>query len=85
MRRGIAASKGYAIGNVFVYEEKELIITNEKVIDVAKEIEKLQGAVTLCKDQLANIKEKTLKNVGEHEAAVFEAHLLILEDPEFVG
>ncbi len=85
MRRGIAASKGYAIGNVFVYEDKELIITDEKVVDVAKEIEKLQGAVTLCKDQLVNIKEKTLRNVGEHEATVFDAHLLILEDPEFVG
>lgn len=85
MKKGIAASKGYAIGNVFVYEEKELIITDEKVTDIAVELEKLQGAVALCKEQLEKIKQKTLENVGEHEAAVFDAHLLILEDPEFVG
>lgn len=81
MKKGIAASKGYAIGNVFVYEEKELIITDEKVTDIAVELEKLQGAVALCKEQLEKIKQKTLENVGEHEAAVFDAHLLILEDP----
>lgn len=58
MKKGIAASKGYAIGNVFVYEEKELIITDEKVTDIAVELEKLQGAVALCKEQLEKIKQK---------------------------
>ena len=85
MKKGIAASKGYAIGNVFLYEEKEIIITDEKVNDIAAELTKLQDAVSLCRVQLEKIKEKTIQNVGEHEAAVFEAHILILDDPEFVG
>ena len=59
MKKGIAASKGYAIGNVFLYEEKELIITDEKVIDVAAELGKLENAVALCRTQLEKIKEKT--------------------------
>lgn len=85
MKKGIAASKGYAIGKVFLYEEKEIIMTDEKVADAASELNKLQEAVELCKVQLEKIKTKTIQNVGEHEAAVFEAHLLILDDPEFVG
>lgn len=85
MKKGIAASRGYAIGNVFLYEEHELKITDEKVTDTAKELEKLQNAVSLCREQLEKIKVKTMENVGEHEAAVFEAHILILDDPEFVG
>ena len=85
MKKGIAASRGYAIGNVFLYEEHELKITDEKITDTAKELEKLQNAVSLCREQLEKIKVKTMENVGEHEAAVFEAHILILDDPEFVG
>ena len=85
MKKGIAASKGYAIGNVFLYEENEVIITDEKVTDTAAELAKLEKAVSLCREQLEKIKEKTRQNVGEHEAAVFEAHILILDDPEFVG
>jgi len=85
MKKGIAASKGYAIGMVFLYEEHEMIISDEKVIDSASELDKLQAAVALCKEQLEKIKVKTIENVGEHEAAVFEAHMLILDDPEFVG
>lgn len=85
MKKGIAASKGYAIGNVFLYEEKEIIITDEKVVDTVSELNKLQDAVALCREQLEKIKTKTIENVGEHEAAVFEAHMLILDDPEFVG
>ena len=85
MKKGIAASKGYAIGNVFLYEEKELVITDAKVTDVDAELAKLSDAVALCKSQLEKIKEKTVQNVGAEEAAVFEAHLLILDDPEFVG
>ncbi len=85
MKKGIAASRGYAIGNVFLYEENKVIITDEKVTDISAELAKLENAVGLCRTQLENIKEKTRQNVGEHEAAVFEAHILILDDPEFVG
>ena len=85
MKKGIAASKGYAIGKVFIYEEKEIIINDEKVTDTSNEINKLQEAVNLCREQLEKIKLKTIENVGEDEAAVFEAHMLILDDPEFLG
>ena len=58
MKKGIAASKGYAIGKVFIYEEKEIIINDEKVTDTSNEINKLQEAVNLCREQLEKIKLK---------------------------
>lgn len=85
MKKGIAASKGYAIGKVFLQEHEEIVITDTKVSDVEAEKEILNKALEQSKVQLTAIKEKALKEIGEHEAAVFEAHLTLLDDPEFTG
>ena len=85
MKKGIAASKGYAIGKVFIQEHEEIVITDEKVTDVAGEKARLQNALNASREQLTAIKEKTLAEIGEHEAGVFEAHLTLLDDQEFTG
>ncbi|MBU5454932.1 phosphoenolpyruvate--protein phosphotransferase [Caproiciproducens sp. MSJ-32] len=85
MKKGIAASKGYAIGKVFIQEHEEIVITDAKVTNVEAEKEALQKALDKAKEQLTAIKEKTLAEIGEHEAQVFEAHLTLLDDPEFTG
>ena len=83
--KGIAASKGYAIGKVFLQETEEIIISDEKITDVQAEKEKLKKALELSKTQLENVKAKAAKSMGEEKAAVFEAHLTLLDDPEFTG
>ncbi|MBY0754699.1 phosphoenolpyruvate--protein phosphotransferase [Clostridium sardiniense] len=85
MKKGIAASKGYAIGKVFLQEHEEIIITDEKVTDVTLEKEKLQKALDASRDQLEKIKAKAAVEMGEEKAAVFEAHITLLDDPEFTG
>lgn len=85
MKKGIAASKGYAIGKVFLQEHEEIVITDAKVEDVAAEKEKLQKALDNSKAQLEKIKEKAAAEMGEEKAAVFEAHITLLDDPEFTG
>ncbi|WP_300350356.1 phosphoenolpyruvate--protein phosphotransferase [Clostridium sp.] len=85
MKKGIAASKGYAIGTVFIQEHEEIVITDAKVSDISLEKEKLAKALEQSKEQLQAIKEKTAKEIGEHEAQVFEAHLMLLDDVEFTG
>ena len=85
MKKGIAASKGYAIGTVFIQEHEEIIISDAKVSDIAAEKEKLSKALAQSKEQLEAIKEKTANEIGEHEAQVFEAHLMLLDDIEFTG
>ena len=45
MKKGIAASKGYAIGKVFLQEHEEIVITDAKITDIAAEKEKMQKAL----------------------------------------
>ena len=85
MKKGVAASKGYAIGKVFLREEEEIVITDKIVDDIESEKARLQKALDDSKDQLIKIKEKALKEMGEEKAAVFEAHITLLDDPEFTG
>ena len=85
MKKGIAASKGYAIGTVFLQEHEEIVITDQKVTDVAAEKEALQKSLDASRAQLEKIKEKAAAEMGEEKAAVFEAHITLLDDPEFTG
>ena len=85
MKKGIAASKGYAIGTVFLQEHEEIVITDQKVTDVAAEKEALQKSLDASRAQLEKIKEKAAAEMGEENAAVFEAHITLLDDPEFTG
>ena len=85
LKNGVAASKGYAIGKVFLQEQEEIVIKETTVNDITKEKETLQKALDASKEQLLKIKEKALKEMGEDKAAVFEAHITLLDDPEFTG
>ena len=85
MKKGIAASKGYAIGTVLIQKHEEVIITDEKITDIEAEKAKLAKALEASKAQLQVIKEKAAKEMGAEEAEVFEAHLTLLDDPEFAG
>lgn len=85
MKKGIAASKGYAIGKVFLQEHEEITISDAKITDIGAEKEKMQKALNDSKAQLEAIKEKAEKEMGAEKAAVFEAHITLLDDPEFTG
>lgn len=85
MKKGIAASKGYAIGTVVLKENDEIVITDDKITDIQGEKERLQNALEQCKAQLTTIKEKALIEMGEEKAAVFDSHIMLLDDPEFTG
>jgi phosphoenolpyruvate-protein phosphotransferase (PTS system enzyme I) len=82
---GIPASSGIAIGKAFVLEQADLVIERKQVTQVSEELEKLDKAVAQSKQELGEIKDNTAKNLGEDKAAIFAAHLLVLDDPEFIG
>ena len=85
MKKVIAASKGYAIGKVFLQVNDEIVITDEKISDIEGEKAKLQKALDDSRAQLEKIKEKALTEMGVEKAQVFEAHITLLDDPEFTG
>ncbi len=84
MYKGTGASPGIALGKALVIEHSELVIEKKTIDNIDIEIQKLQDAVRVSKEELIKIKEKALSELGEHEAQIFEAHLLVLEDPELI-
>ena len=83
--QGIAASDGIAIAKVYTLTEPDLSFTKISVEDTDKEISRLEEALVVSTKEIELIKEIALKNLGEEEAQVFEAHLMVLSDPELVG
>lgn len=84
IKEGIIASPGIAIAKAFVYAKADLNIEEIKVSDAAAEIKRLQDALEASREQLVAIKEKAAADLGAEEAEIFEAHAMVLEDPEFV-
>ena len=82
---GIAASAGIAIANAYILEEPDYSFEKLTDTDPAAEKERLETALEKAKADLAQIKEKAEVDLGEEEAAIFAAHLLVLSDPEFIG
>lgn len=84
LKEGIIASPGIAIAKAFVYDKVEVEVTEKKVDDAAAEVARLQTALEKSKEQILKIKEKAARDLGEEEAEIFEAHAMVLDDPEFV-
>ncbi len=83
--KGIAASKGIAVAKVFKLEEIDLSFDIPSEVSAEAEISKIDKAMETTLDQLEDIKQVALQKLGAEEAQVFDAHKLILEDPELVG
>ena len=82
---GIPASRGICIGPVFQFLRQELIVDECKIEDPQVEIERLEKALDNAKDQILKIYEKALTEASKADAEIFQAHKMILEDPELLG
>ncbi|WP_336848828.1 phosphoenolpyruvate--protein phosphotransferase [Staphylococcus nepalensis] len=81
---GIAASDGVAIAKAYLLVEPDLSYNSEKVKDVDAEIAKFQKAIETSKVELTKIRNNAEENLGADKAAIFDAHLLVLDDPELI-
>jgi len=82
---GIAASNGISIAKAFRLENPELIVQKEAIQDVQAEIARLEEALTTSAVELEKIQQRAKKELSADEAAIFSAHLLVLNDPELLG
>ena len=82
---GIAASDGYAHAKVYRLIEPDLTVNKKEVEDPAVEVERLNDAVEKSKVEIGRIRAVAAESLGEEEAQVFDAHIMILEDPEMTG
>lgn len=79
--KGIGASNGIAVARVYELKESHVEIKETKVSDVAAEIAKVDAAIATTIAQIEVIKATALKNLGEEEAMVFDAHIQVASDP----
>ncbi len=82
---GIPASRGIGIGPIFQFVRQELIIEERSNIQPEEELKRLNTAISTAKDQIDSIYEKALKESSDADAEIFQAHRMILEDPELLA
>ena len=81
--QGISGSRGVAVGNVYRYIQEEIVIPDYTVAEdkVEEEIGMFAAAMAATLKQLDTIRQKALDEMGPEEAAIFEAHMQIAQDP----
>jgi len=84
MLKGIAASQGIAIAKVYKLEQPKLNI-QQVSSDPSTELAKLDAAFKKTVSDIEKIKEVASKSLKEEELAIFDAHLMMANDPEFRG
>ncbi|HDB1000703.1 TPA: phosphoenolpyruvate--protein phosphotransferase [Staphylococcus aureus] len=83
--KGIAASDGVATAKAYLLVEPDLTFDkNEKVTDVEGEVAKFNSAIEASKVELTKIRNNAEVQLGADKAAIFDAHLLVLDDPELI-
>ena len=85
MLKGIAASDGVAVAKAYLLVQPDLTFGKATVEDTAAEEARLDAALAKSTEELQQIREKAAQSLGEAEAQVFDAHLMVLSDPEMVG
>lgn len=85
MLKGIAASDGVAVAKAYLLVQPDLSFSKTTVEDTAAEETRLDAALLKSTEELQQIREKAAQSLGEAEAQVFDAHLMVLSDPEMIG
>ncbi|EJT6774601.1 phosphoenolpyruvate--protein phosphotransferase [Listeria innocua] len=83
--KGIAASDGIAIAKAYLLVEPDLSYEKTEVTDVESEVKRFESALEVSRTELSTIREKAAKDLGEDKAQIFDAHLLVLNDPDLTG
>ncbi|MGX7328197.1 phosphoenolpyruvate--protein phosphotransferase [uncultured Enterococcus sp.] len=85
MLKGIAASDGVAVAKAYLLVQPDLSFSKVTVDDTDAEAKRLDDALSKSTEELQFIRDKAAQTLGEAEAQVFDAHLMVLSDPEMVG
>ena len=84
MISGILASPGIVFGKALVLKEEKIVLDTQKIKDsqIENEIARFYAGRDAAVEQLNSIKDRAYQSLGEEKAAIFEGHLMILEDEE---
>lgn len=84
MLKGIAASSGVAISNVYKLERPVLVV-NPNFSDLETELTVFSESLEKTKVDIEKVKSKAVGRLSDDELAIFDAHLMVASDPEFIG
>ena len=82
--KAIGVSEGLAHAKALVIKEEDLTVVKDTITDVAAEQARVTDAVEKAKKQIEVLREEAEKNIGAAEAEIFDAHLLMIDDPDFI-
>ena len=84
---GIAASPGLALGPIYVLEREDLSVREIELPPEAldAEMERFNSAIEVSRRELAGIRDGIAAELGESEARIYDAHLMILDDPDLLA
>jgi phosphotransferase system enzyme I (PtsI) len=82
---GRSASPGIAIGKAVVLRDLHVDTTKRMIQDVDGEINRLRSSIKKSHTDLTNIYNHALKTLGPEEAQIFDAHIMLLNDPELIS
>lgn len=82
--QGIAAALGFAIGPVFQFHQVDLRVKRHTIADLDEEIKRLGKAVVAATGQVQAVYEKAKAETAADQASIFDAHLMMLQDPELL-
>ncbi|MCI5501280.1 MAG: phosphoenolpyruvate--protein phosphotransferase, partial [Lachnospiraceae bacterium] len=74
---------GIAIGNIKFYSKEQNVVVRRKIEDTESEIERFKKARDMAIEQLHELHDKAVKEVGEMNAEIFEVHAMMLEDDDY--
>ena len=82
MLKGIATSSGIAIGKIYKLEQPKIVLNNEKGTPEF-ELKRFEDALNKTISDIEQIKERASVRLKEEELAIFDAHLMMAQDPEY--
>ena len=85
MLKGIAASSGVAVAKAYLLVQPDLSFETVTVENIENEESRLDAALAAAQSELQIIKDKAVDSLGEEAAAVFDAHMMVLADPDMTA
>src|SRR4051794_11324192 len=84
--KGIPVSAGVCHGKAFLLRKPELSIPQHEVAesDVPNQVHRFEQALVATRQEILDVQRQVTNALGAKDASIFEAHLLVLEDPTLI-
>ena len=81
--RGIPVSTGVCVGKILILGQQRAAISRQEISesDVPHQLERLEQGLLTTRQQLHEIQQQVTQAMGAKDASIFEAHVLVLDDP----